>query len=134
MKSTFKKIKGSKIALEVTLDAGDFKPHYDHVLSASLKQVNLKGFRPGTAPKEIAMGAINQEKVFEEAVNDEARHTLAKITEEHGWVVIDRPMIEVVESSDVLKNGGLQFKVELTIFPEVDLCDYKKIAKKNNAD
>ena len=134
MKSTFKKTKGSKIALEVVLEAGDFKPHYDHVLSEALKQINLKGFRPGAAPREIAMGAIDQEKVFEEAVNDAARHTLAGITESHEWVVIDRPMIEVVESSDVLKTGGLQFKVELTVFPEVDLADYKKIAKKINAD
>ncbi len=134
MKSSFKKQRGSKIALEVTLDATDFKPHYEQVLSDALKQVNLKGFRPGTAPKEMAMGALNQEKVFEEAVNDAVRHTLSGITENHGWVVIDRPVVEVVESNDALKNGGLQFKVELTVFPEVTLADYKKMAKKVNAD
>lgn len=133
MKSSFKKRGGSRIDIEITLEPAEFKRHYDEVRHEALSRVNIKGFRPGTAPEAMAEAAINQDKVFEEAVQDAVRFSLNQATEENGWVVVDQPRVEVLEAADVLKNGGLKFKAELIVFPEVKIADYKKIAREINA-
>ena len=51
MKSSFKKIPGSKIEVEVVLDQSDFKPYWDSAFESAMSKVELKGFRPGTARK-----------------------------------------------------------------------------------
>ncbi len=127
MKSDFKKLPGSIVELEVVLDHKEFLEYYQPVYDQALSAVNLKGFRPGAAPKELATKAVDLEKVFEEAVNRAVRDNLQEIAKENNWQAIDRPKIEVLEETKNL--GGLKFKATLTIFPEVKLGNYRKIAK-----
>ncbi len=127
MKSDFKKQSGSIIHLEVELTPEEFKVYWQRVYDVAISKVHLKGFRPGQAPKELAGQALNQEKVFEQAANDAVRFGLNELAEENNWSVIDKPSVTI-------KGDGTNFKyeVDLTIFPEVILADYKKIAKKAN--
>ncbi|MEK9186724.1 MAG: trigger factor [Patescibacteria group bacterium] len=125
MKTNFKKLPGSKIALEVSLDEKEFKNYWDAAYEHALASVNLKGFRPGTAPKEMAEQAIDKDRVFEEAAKAAVRFSLDEATQENNWVVIDTPKIDLKESP-----AGLQYKTEITILPEINLGNYQKIAKK----
>lgn len=128
MKYTSKKLPGSIIELEVTLDQKEFQSYWQVIYDQAISQVDLKGFRPGTAPKELADKAIDKEKVFEEAVSNAVRDNLKEITQEKDWQLIDQPKIEVLDSNP-LANGNFKYKATLTIFPEVKLGNYKKIAK-----
>ena len=112
------------IELEVILDQKEFKKHWDDAYNYAIANIHLKGFRPGTAPKELADAAIDKEKVFSEAANDAVRNSLDEISKDNNWVIIDKPQVTVDEH-----NTGLKYKVVLTIFPEVKLGNYKKIAK-----
>ncbi len=127
MKSLFDKKSGSIIRLEVELTPEEFKVYWQRVYDSALGKVHLKGFRPGQAPKELAGQAVDPEKVFEQAANDAVRFTLSELTEDNKWTVIDKPAVTI-------KGDGNNFKyeVDLTIFPEIVLADYKKIAKKAN--
>jgi len=125
MKSSFKKIPGSKIEGEVVLDQSDFKPYWDSAFESAMSKVELKGFRPGTAPKELAEQAVDKDKVFEEAARDAVRFSLDKAIEENQWTLIDQPRIELL-----FGESGLKYKAILTVFPEIKLGNYKKIAKK----
>src|SRR3989344_5146611 len=127
MKSSFKKLPASQIELEVVLDQKEFVEYYQPVYDRALSSVHLKGFRPGTAPKEMASQAVNQEKVFEEAVNQAVRKQLHDLVQENDWKLIDQPKIEVIE--DPKNPAGLKFKATLTVFPEIKLGNYKKIAE-----
>lgn len=102
-----------------------YQPIYDQALSA----VHLKGFRPRAAPKDLADKAVDREKVFNEAVSDAVRAALKEISAENDWQFIDQPKIEVLDA-DPTADLGLKFKATLTVFPEVKLADYEKIAKK----
>src|SRR3989344_6553209 len=124
MQSSFKKLPGSLVELEVVLDQKEFKKHLDDAYNYAVANIHLKGFRPGTAPKELADAAIDKEKVFSEAANDAVRNSLEEISKDNNWVIIDKPQVTVDEH-----NTGLKYKVTLTIFPEVKLGNYKKIAK-----
>lgn len=130
MKHTFKKLPGSKIEVEVTLDQKEFMPHYQAANEAALKGIHLKGFRPGTAPKEMAEAAVDKEAVFSEAARNAVRVSLDEITKDREWTLIDTPSVQIEDSKDL----GIMYKATLTLFPEVNLPDYKKIAKKIMAE
>lgn len=125
MKHTSKNLKNSVFELEVILEQKEFLEYYQPIFEKALSEVHLKGFRPGTAPKEMASQAVNNEKVFEEAVHKAVSSTLKAIAEENDWQLIDQPKIEVLESPT-----GLKYKAVVSVFPEVKLGDYKKTAKK----
>ncbi len=120
---------GSLVELEVSLDQKEFLQYWQPVYDRALASVELKGFRAGMAPKDLADKAVDKEKVFEHAVSDVVRETLRNITQEKEWELIDQPKIEVLES-DPLADKGLKFKTTLTLFPQVQLGDYKKISRR----
>jgi FKBP-type peptidyl-prolyl cis-trans isomerase (trigger factor) len=126
MKNSFKKLPGSKIELEVSLDQKEFLPYYQAAYDEAVKNVHLKGFRPGTAPKDLADGAVDKEKVFSEAAKNAIRWSLDEITKDNEWTLVDGPKITVEDSKDL----GIVYKAELSLFPEIKLGNYKKIAKK----
>lgn len=129
MKSKFDKKPGSIIHVEVELTPEEFKEYWQKVYDAAIGKVHLKGFRPGQAPKELAGQALDPEKIFEQAANDAVRFGLNELVEENEWAVIDKPKVTI-------EGNGSNFKyvVDLTIFPEVTLPDYKKIAKGFNKE
>src|SRR3989344_2390955 len=133
MKNTIKKLPNSVVEVEVTLDHQEFLNYYQPIYDQALVSVNLKGFRPGTAPKDMADKAVDKERVFTEAVNRMVRDSLHELSEENSWQFIDQPKVEILESEELVKGVaglGLKFKATLTVFPEVNLGDYEKVAKK----
>lgn len=129
MKYTSKKLPNSIVEVEANLDHKEFLDYYQPIYDQALSVVHLKGFRPGTAPKDLADKALDKEKIFHDAVAKAAQSSLKEINEDNNWQLIDQPKIEVLEN-DPVNNKGLKFKATLTVFPEVKLSDYKKIAKK----
>lgn len=126
MKSTFAHAKNSKISLDVTLDAADFKPYFDHEYTEALRKVNLKGFRPGAAPEALAAQALDRVKVLELSMEGAVRATLNDLTEEHQWTIIDQPHIDVTSEKDPLKEG-FSYQATITVFPAIQLSDYNAI-------
>ena len=129
MKYTSKRLPESVVELEAVLGHQEFLDFYQPVFNHALEHVELKGFRPGTAPKDLAEKAVDKEKVFHEAASEAVRNTLKKIMEENDWQFIDQPNIEISETNPQA-DIGLKFKAKLSIFPEVKLGNYQKIAKK----
>ncbi len=133
MKYTSKKMPESVVELEAVLSHQEFLDFYQPVFNHALEHVELKGFRPGTAPKDLAEKAVDKEKVFHEAASEAVRNTLKKIMQENDWQFIDQPNIEISETNPQA-DIGLKFKATLSVFPEVKLGNYQKIAKKNLKD
>ena len=125
MKYTHKDLPGSVKSLEINLTQVEFAKYWEVVHGEAVQNVELKGFRKGTAPKEMAAAAIDQDKVFSEAATRAIREILKEITAEKGWEIVDQPKINIEE-----KGKDLMFKVDLVVFPEIKLGNYKKIAKK----
>ncbi len=133
MKYTTKNIPGSVKELEVILTHPEFLSYWQGVYDEAISKVHLKGFRPGTAPKDLADKAVDKDHLFHEATNNAVRVTLKEITAENSWTLIDQPNIEVLESNPAT-DIGLKFKATLTVFPEVKLGNYEKAIKKIIAD
>src|SRR3989338_6184454 len=125
MKSTFKKLPGSVIELEVALDQKEFQSYWENAYNQAMPSLQIKGFRPGTAPKELGDEAVDKDRVFEKSAQEAVKISLDEISQENGWTIINAPKIELRDS-----ELGLKYQTSLTIFPEINLGDYKKIAKK----
>lgn len=102
----------------------EFLSYWETSYGREASAVQLKGFRPGTAPKELLDKAINKDEVFNKAASLAVRDALKEITKENSWEIIDQPRVEILES-----DAGLKFKAALIVFPKVTLGNYKKIAK-----
>jgi trigger factor len=127
MKSDVKKLEGSRVELSVELSKEEFEPHWQAAYQSQAKNVKVKGFREGKAPKEFVDGSVDKDKAFGEALREAVRKNLSDLSAEKDWVIIDQPKVEVSELTD---DGGLKYRASLTLFPEVKLADYKKLAKK----
>ena len=132
MKYTHKKLPDSVIELEATLSHQDFLNYWQPAYDKALSSVQLKGFRPGTAPKDLAGQAVDKEKVFEEAATNAVRATLREVSLENDWQLIDQPKVEIMDSQSPT-DADFKFKAICTVFPKINLADYKKIANKINS-
>ena len=126
MKSSFTKQLGSIIDLKVELTLEEFKKYWEPALEDAINNVNLKGFRPGQAPREMARQYVNEEKVFEKAAHEAVRFSLNEVIEDNGWTVIDKPQVTINH-----EDQGFSYEAKLTLFPEIEPGDYKKIAHKH---
>ena len=113
MKSHIKRVPGSKVELTVEIAKDEFEKYWSIALEKARLEVEVKGFRPGMAPKELTDAAIDKDKVFDAAVNAAVRRTIEEATEEHSLQVIDQPKIEVKSAS-----AGLTYETVLTVFPK----------------
>lgn len=121
--------------ISVTLAPEDIRPYYDRAHERAISGVNLKGFRPGMAPKELVEEIIDKRALMENAVQDAVRHSLNDIVEKNGWLVVDSPMVNITSDEQaVLTQKDLAYTAELTLYPEVKLPNYQKIARKTMAE
>lgn len=127
MKHSIKKLPGSKVELTVNLEDKEFSGYYQSAEDNAAANVTIKGFRKGAAPKEMVTAALDHDKIFREAINEAVRWSLESIKQEQDWTFIDQPSIEVTDGEP---GKGVSYKAILTVFPEIVLGDYKKIAGK----
>jgi trigger factor len=127
MKNEIKKLPGSQVEVQVKLEDKEFAGYYQAAEDEAAANVTLKGFRKGTAPKEMVAAALDHDKIFHTAINEAVRWSLDEIKREHMWTFIDQPRIEVTDGEP---GKGISYKATLTLFPEIELGDYKKIAAK----
>lgn len=128
-KTNVKKLPKSQVEVSVALSDEEFKSYYEPVYNEAAAQVTIKGFRKGNAPKEMVAGAVDADKVFTSAIEEAAKYTLDELKKENEWVFVDAPQVQVTDT-----KNGVAYTATLTLLPEVELGDYKKILKKYFAD
>ena len=115
------------VEVTVKLEDSEFKGYYQAAEDEAAANVTIKGFRKGAAPKEMVTAALDHDKIFHEAINEAVRWSLNEIKIENTWTFIDQPRIEVTDGEP---GKGVAYKATLTLFPEITLGNYKKIAAK----
>src|SRR3989344_1776465 len=125
MKHTFEKKSGSVIELKVELTLEEFNKYWQPAMDEALAHVSLKGFRPGQVPRDMAKNHVDTDKVFEQAAQSAVRFSLNEISQDNSWSILDKPEV-TIDSND----KSFSYQAKITIFPEIELGDYKAIAKK----
>lgn len=125
MKVEKKELKKSQIELLIELSAGEFEPYIKKGAEVVAKEVKIDGFRPGNVPYEILRQKIGDMTIMEEGARIAINKLLEKIIKENVTEqIVGQPMIDIVK---LAPGNPMEFKVVLSLIPEVVLGSYKDL-------
>lgn len=126
MKHTIKKLLKSEMELEVFVSVEEMEMFWKIARKKISEGIQVKGFRPGKAPSSILAGAGIEEDIHSEAANLAINKTYPEILEKEGMDPIGKVNAEIIK---LAPGNEFVYKLKFSILPEVNLPDYKKIAK-----
>ncbi len=127
MESTIKKLPNSQIELKIEVSTEELGHFIDRAILNLGKDLEIKGFRKGKAPKEIVEKKIGREKILIEAADLAVRENYQKAILENKIEAIFQPKIEIQKLS---RGDSFVFLAKTAVLPEIELPDYKEIASK----
>ncbi|OHA64179.1 MAG: hypothetical protein A2940_01650 [Candidatus Wildermuthbacteria bacterium RIFCSPLOWO2_01_FULL_48_29] len=128
MKFSKKKLPKSQIALEVQLTPEELDNHREKAVMTLAKDLRLEGFRPGHVPLQVAEKHVGEAAVLSEAARFAIAEVYRNIVEQERLDVIGEPEVRVLKLAFGPPAGGLEFRVQVAVLPDIELPDYKKIA------
>jgi len=127
MRVKINKLPKSQIELEIEVPADEFDNFIERATLNLGKDLEIRGFRKGKAPKNIIEEHIGPEKILIEAGDLAVNETYKKAILENKIEAIFQPKIEIKK---LAKGNDLVFSAKTAVLPEVKLPDYRKIASK----
>src|SRR5258706_7072317 len=124
------KIEKGTVYLETTIPQDEVDTVREHVVDEMIQEVTVKGFRQGKAPKSIAAGQLDPNKLSNHVLSHLFNDIITEAIKEHHYQLLGRP---VLENIDTPKEGGWKIKLQLPIYPEVILGNYQKNIPKTDA-
>lgn len=121
------KISGSRVRFDVTVSKELFEHALDHAFEKVNKNVEIKGFRKGHAPRAVYEAKYGVESLYEEAVNHALQDTYFDIISEQNLQVVAQPKINL-EFDKIKRGQDFSYEVIVAVKPEVLLGEYKGIA------
>jgi trigger factor len=131
MITKIEKLPKSKIKLTVTIPGKDVAPYYDKAIDKLGQSIEIKGFRPGKAPKNLLVERIGDSRIVTQALEYVLPETYSEAAKEKEISPVATPEIKI-EKYPVFGDEGedLVYSAEVDVFPEIKLGDYKKIKVK----
>ncbi len=125
----------TKREIEVIISPEEMEEYIDKAAKKLSGEMNIKGFRPGHAPRTVIENTKGKEVLFEEAAKEAIQETYPKIIEENNLFALSAPQVNLVKC---VPGNEVIYKALVYIMPEIKLPDYKKIsgetAKKEKND
>lgn len=125
----------SKVKLTVTLPKEVMVDYFTKVYEKMASNVNIKGFRPGKAPKHLTIMEIGESRINSEIIDMALSDSYGKVLKQEDLVPVGPPKVEIKKMVDLTTDEAvLEYEAEVDVLPEVKLGDYKKIKIKKSED
>ena len=98
----------------------------EHAFNKLAKNVQIKGFRKGQAPKNLVKKYVNDGEVLLNACEDLAQNCLIEAVDEHKVELIARPELKI----DEINEDKCVMRFVCQIKPDVNLGEYKGLGYK----
>ena len=121
MRSTVEPLEGNKVKLSVEVDAEEFERAVDAAFKKIAREVNIKGFRPGKAPRKVLESRIGPLAGREQALQDSLPEYYSAAVIEHDVDVIAPPEIDVTGGHE---GGDVAFDAVVEVRPTVQVPGY----------
>ena len=126
MQTNLKKLNKSQIRLTVTLDQQDLRRYLGKAEGMLGEELEIKGFRRGKMPKDLARKQIGEERIKALALEIALEHSLANSIKNDSLDVLQTSQLSIEKNSPTL----LEYSIVLDIFPAVELADLNTIKVK----
>lgn len=125
------KVEINRYELEIEITPEEFSKEVDKVFNKQKNKITIPGFRKGKAPRKFIEKYYGEEIFYEDALNSIYPYAVENAVKEAGLELVeDHIDFELVKME---KEAGINFKVKVTVMPEVTLGDYKAIKVEKKA-
>ncbi len=123
MTAHFQKKSGSQIEFTLLITKEAIKKAEKKVIDEFRPHIAAKGFRKGSAPDEVIIASITQQRLSFETLEKAIEKEYRQFISENHLQPIQNPKLDLKD----MKKDPAEVKVEVEVFPEVSLGNYKKI-------
>ncbi len=127
MKITEKKIADSTAKVEVHIPVDRIDHVKEEVVDEMIKNISVKGFRQGKAPKGIAEKSLEPEKLNSHIISHLLNEAVVEVVKVKKYRTLGRPVLEKLETA---KNGEVLLILNFPLYPEFKLGKYQEKVKK----
>ena len=127
MKVDSKKLPKSEVEISLEIPWEEFKPYVDKAYSILGENFAVKGFRKGNVPQDILEKEIGQDKVLAQAADLAVKDKYSQAVYKENIEPISSPEVNIIK---LAKGNPFEFKVKVSVLPDIVLPDYKIIASK----
>lgn len=118
------KTEKSTAYLEASVPQAEIDHLKEHAVDEMIANVTVKGFRQGKAPRAIAESQIDPNKLTNHIMSHVFNDIVNEAISTHKFKLLGRPVLNNIEPQ---KDGSWLIKLDLPLYPEVKLGDYKKL-------
>jgi trigger factor len=132
MEVKVEKLKQSKVKLIITVEPEEMIKHFNHAFNHIAPTVKLPGFRPGKAPRKLVESTVGISRILSEGIDLAINEGYVSALKDKNLNPLFPPSVKINkypnygETKEEIGNP-LEFEVEVTVFPEVELGDYSKV-------
>ncbi|MBL4932391.1 trigger factor [Clostridium paridis] len=124
MEVKMEKIETNVVELEIRVEAAKFNEALNKAFKKNQKKFNVPGFRKGKVPMQIVKKYYGVEALLEDAINIAMDESYPEALKNNEISPVDFPEINVVE---VGEGKDLVYTAKVTVYPEVELGEYKGV-------
>ncbi len=124
-----KKLDGSKVEIVGSVATKDFYSFRKQALQNINDEITIDGFRKGKVPEATLISKVGEMSVLEEMAQLALSKVYPEIIIKEKIDTLGRPEINITK---LALDNPLEFKMIVTVYPEIKLGDYKKAAKIEN--
>ena len=127
MKAVYEKKESGKAELKVTVDGQQWTEAREKARKKVAARIQIPGFRKGHVPAAMLDRYINKNEILVEAAENVAQQALEFGLDEYKEIkLVDRPSLDI----DNISEEEVTLKFLLTIYPDVELGDYRSVTYK----
>lgn len=127
MTTALNKTDDGTMELTVTLPWIEVSQAYQKTVNELIKLVEIKGFRKGKAPRDLAEKKLPKNKIYQEVIKEIVPKAYADALKEHNINSFIQPEIKLIKAKE---NEDWQFLARTCEKPKVSLGNYQQIVKR----
>lgn len=122
-----KKLPQSQMELCATIPAAEFDATRSEAIGRIGADAELPGFRKGHIPESILVAKLGEGAILEEMAEIAIGKVYPFVVVDNKLDVLGRPEVRITK---IAMGNPLEFTLVTAVFPEINLPDYKQLAKK----
>ncbi len=119
--------KDCEVTLEIEVKSEVLNKLKDEAIKRIGESVKIDGFRPGNIPAKVIVEKVGEYAIYEEATRMFIDTNFITILQDSKHFPINQPNISITK---LAPGEDAEIKIEFAVAPEIEVGDYKKIAKK----
>jgi len=130
MKVTRKDLEKSQIELLVEVSVEELAPYISKGAESLSKEIKIEGFRPGKVPADVLKQKIGEMAILEEASRLLINKQIFSVIDENikDKEIVGQPEVDIAK---LAPGNPMEYKIKVSILPEIKLGAYKDFAIKS---